>query len=289
MPSGNKALASLPDTPNDLRCEPAFTLHGAEIGRYNLEHAALPEHYDPKGECFDTVEVYKIDFASAAAGGRVYGWFTKPPGPGPFPAILVLPGANNTARPAPVEHARHGYAALDIQVHGFPVDLPQYPPLPEFVYQTPAEYGHYAVYLNALQAADILRNLPGADPDCLSVAGGSQGGRLSVVVAALDPRVRAAIPAITHYGYRSWLQWTERCNQAGDAGAAGFRRQDAVPDARARVEAYFDAANFAPRVRCPALMNAGLIDRVSPATGVFAVYRQLTAPKQITSLPKHRA
>ena len=279
-----QAQAALPNSPVGLRCESAFTLRGEEIGQYNLDCAALPEHYDPDGEKFQEVEVYKVRFDSAA-GGLVHGGCAKPPGPGPFPALLVLPGAGNSARPAPVEHARHGYAALDIQVHGYPPDLELYPPLPEPFYESPKTYGHYPVYLSALQAVGALRHLPGADPGRLAVTGGSQGGRLSVVVAALDPRVRAAVPAITHYAYRPWLQWTERCNLAGDAGAAGFRPQDRVQDARAQVEQYFDAVHFAARVRCPALMNAGLIDRVSPATSVYAVYRRLTSPKQITPLP----
>ena len=40
----------------------------------------------------EKVESCKVDFAGPD-GGRVYGWLAKPEGKGPFPAMLVLPGA----------------------------------------------------------------------------------------------------------------------------------------------------------------------------------------------------
>ncbi len=278
------ALDSLPDPQPSLQIQHQFNLAGAEINQYNRAKAALPENYDPEGVRFNSVEVSKVDFMSWN-GARVYGWFAKPVGPGPFPGLLVLPGAGNDPRPAPVEHARHGYAALDIQVHGNKVDDTKYDALPEPTYTTPQDYRHYDVYLNAVQASRVLAHLPGVDPDRIAVTGGSQGGRLSVVVAALNKQIRAAVPGIAHYAYRPWLQWVERCNKLGDAGASPFRQDDLIQDDQGRIEAYYDSANFAPLVACPVLMNAGLIDDCSPPTGVFAIYRRLNVPKEMVALP----
>lgn len=157
-----QALKKLDDVPLDVRLEHQFTLSGDAIGQYNIEHAGLPERYDPEGEKYSEVEVSKVDFTSPC-GGRVFGWFAKPVGPGPFPGMLVLPGGGPGARPAPVEHARHGYAALDIEAHGNFVDLATYPPYPEMVYETPEQYWHYEVYLNAVQAVTALSTMPGVD------------------------------------------------------------------------------------------------------------------------------
>jgi len=259
------------------------TLRGPEIDAYNQASAALPGNYDPAGAKVDAVEVYRVTFQGY--GGRpVEGWYTKPVGDGPFPTLLVLPGAGNNARPAPVEHARHGYAALDIQVHGNPVDAPSYSPLPDDGSKEPSERLHYRLYLNALQGARVARLLPGADPDRLAVLGGSQGGRMSVVVAALDPSIKAAIPAITHYAYRPWGKWVGRMNRAQESGGAGFGKESAINDGN-QSDAYLDVLNFAPRVRCPVLMNAGLIDPISSPTGVYAVYQKLAGPKEIVALP----
>ncbi len=275
--------------PLDLKVTLDHTLKGDEIGAYNMASAALPEHYDPAGEKYQEVEVYKVDFA-APNGQRVYGWFSKPVGKGPFPGLLVLPGAGNNPRPAPVEHARHGYAALDINVHNSPVDLPkeQYPK-PNYAapYTTPETYWGYDVYRNALQAVNALSQLPGVDPARMAVLGGSQGGRASVVVASLEPRIKAAVFGIAHFDNIPWLRWTERLNWVHDAGNRPFTEKEVVHNDQMRVESYFDVANFAPMIQCPILMNSGLSDPVSPPTGVFAVYRNIpsTTPKEIIPLP----
>lgn len=284
LPFWQQAREKLHRRPLDLRWGKQGSLAGEEIGRYNRAQAALPEHYDPEGERCSEVEVYKVDFA-ASQHGRVYGWLAKPVGAGPFPGMLVLPGGGTGPRPAPVEHARHGYAALDIQVHGFPVDAGAYPPLPEHTYTTPEQYDYYAIYLNVLQAVTALSELPGVDAGRLTAAGGSQGGRLSLVAAALDSRIRAAIPAITHNAYLPWLHWTERLNKAKTSGREGFGVEDVVVDTKAHVESYYDVLNFAPLMRCPVLMNAGLIDPVSAPTAVFAAYQSITSPKEMIALP----
>jgi cephalosporin-C deacetylase-like acetyl esterase len=112
--------------------------------------------------------------------GRVYGWLATPKGNGPFPVMLVHPGAGFAARPRPLEHARHRYLSLDIQVHGQDVDLDKYGIIS----------GHY------------------------------------------------------------------------------------------------DPMNFAPDIKCPALMNGGLVDPVSPPENVFAVFARLTSKeKSLVPLP----
>jgi cephalosporin-C deacetylase len=260
------------------------TLLGKEIGLYNLNHAFLPESYDPAGEKFDEVEIHRVRFDSCD-GVTIEGWFAKPVGEGPFPGLLVLPGAGNNPRPAPVEHARHGYAALDVQVHGQPVDAAHYTPATDDAKVIlPEEKNHFPIYLHALQAARALKLLPGVDVTRLAVLGGSQGGRLTVLVASLDPSFRAAVPAITHFAYMPWLRWTDSLNARKSPGETAFAPVTEVSPCL-RAESYFDVLNFAPRVRCPVLMNAGLIDRVSAPTGIFAVHAALPGEKEIIALP----
>jgi cephalosporin-C deacetylase-like acetyl esterase len=282
-------MALIEKTPLDLKVTPWKTLKGAEIGQYNITSAALPEDYDTAGEKYQQVEVYKVDFA-AANGKRVYGWFAKPPGPGPFPAMLVLPGAGNNPRPAPVEHARHGYAALDVNVHNSQVDLPtkaDYPSPPYTApFTVPENYWAFDVYCNALQAVNALAKLPGADPNRIVVMGGSQGGRATVIVAAMHPKVKAAIAAIAHFGNVPWNNWTARLNEAHDSGNRLFTRAQVPDDAQTRVESYFDIMNFAPYIHCRFLMNSGLDDPVSPPTAVFGVFRSVPSThKQLVPLP----
>ncbi len=292
----NKGKAEVASVPLDASVGPFTQFQGKEIDAYNLASAAIPGDYDPKGHKTESVEAAKVSFAGAE-GARIYGWLAKPVGPGPFPAMLVLPGAGFGARPMPLEHARHGYLALDIQVHGQDVDLKgTYPTLSgyydHFTFEPPEAFYYRHLYLNALQALNYLASRPDIDPKRIVVVGGSQGGRLTVAMAALDPRIAAIVPAIAHYGNMPYTRWATACNLAAKTGAApdnGMATElpplpPQTPEEKCI--SYYDTMNFAPEVRCPVLMNSGLVDGVSPPTGVFAIFHRLgSTDKTLIPLP----
>ncbi len=291
----DEAIAKLAAVPLDAREGPLQTFGTQEINGYNVTSACLPPDYDPAGHRTEQVESCKVDFAGPD-GGRVYGWLAKPAGPGRFPAMLVLPGAGFAARPRPLEHARHGYVALDIQVHGQEVDLKTYPQLPgyykDFKYDPPSAYYYYNIHLRCLQAVSYLASRPDVDASRIVVVGGSQGGRLSVVVAGLDPRIRAAVPCIAHASNQPHQRWVARCNGHAEAGnivpGDGMEVTGAPPvsdDAEGRCLAYYDPMNYAPDIRCPVLFNAGLVDPVSPPFGVWAAFNRVgSADKTLIAL-----
>lgn len=272
--------AALAQVPPDVRRDAdEQTIAGDAIGRYNLEKAWQPAHPDPEGERHQEVVVGRLSFASVG-GVRIHAWFARPKAPGPFPGVLVLPGAGNRWRPMPLEHARHGFAALDIQVHGEPVDQPneRYAKLPREDAGDPDKLIHTAIYLHALRALDVLAGLPGVDAARLAVDGSSQGGRLALVVAAWDPRVRAGVGQITHFAARSYGAWAKAENTAKRDGLDGDPGADAeVP----RGERYLDVLHLAPQVRCPFFLTAGLIDDVSPPATIHAVFQTLPNPDKV--------
>ena len=286
---GKAALAAVPLQPEQGELK---KFQGKEIDAYNLASAALPGDYDPTGHKTEVVEAGKVSFASVK-GLRVHGWLAKPVGPGPFPAMLVLPGGGISSRPMPLEHARHGYLALDIQIHGHEVDLKEYPKVPGYyndgheVFSPPEDNYWWKVYLNAWQAVNYLASRPDVDPKRIVVVGGSQGGRLSVVLAGLDTRIAAALPAIAHFGNIAYWRWAEQLNKAKQTGM-----DQEIPPVPANITpeercmSYYDIMNFAPDVKCPVLMNMGLVDPVSMPTGVWATYERLgTADKKMVVLP----
>ena len=281
--------AKVDATPLDLHVVLDHKMTSAEISKYNVEHAALPEDYDPEGEKVQEIEVYKVDWASPVGPGkRTYGWFAKPVGPGPFPTLLVLPGAGNNPRPIPAEHARHGFASLDVNVHNDKVDMTddQYRKMDYGrPFTTPDDYWAHEVYLNAMQAVDALVLLPGVDKNKIAVMGGSQGGRATVVVAAMDPRIKAAIPAIAHFDNVPYLSWIQGLNKAHDPGNRPFTEKDVVNDDAMRVQSYYDVANFAPWIKSSVLMNAGLIDGASYPMGTFQVFHNLKQAKSKKIIP----
>ena len=301
----DKAMADYMKIPLDAKVEGEVkTFKGKEIDDYNLKSACLPANYDPEGCKFDEVESFKISFAGPD-GGRVYGWMAKPKGDGPFPAMLVLPGAGCGARPRPLEHARHGYLALDLQVHGQDVDQEKYEMLPgynsDWVYEPIEKYYFRNLYLRAARAVDYLCSRQDVDKKRVVTVGGSQGGRLSVVVPALDRRVTATVPCIANSPNYPHLAWVAKCNGLGlpsdrpwtkgyvlgpksdGMELAGAPEQPGTPEAKCM--AYYDPMNFAPDVKCPAMFNAGMIDPISPPYSVWAAFIRLgSADKAIVPL-----
>ena len=285
------AKAKLAQIPLDAREGLTQVFGPKEINDYNLTSAALPPDYDPAEHRCETVESCKVDFAGPD-GGRVYGWLAKPEGKGPFPAMLVLPGAGFAARPRPLEHARHGYVALDIQIHGQDVDLKEYPRLPGYydnaVFEPASAYYYYNVHLRCLQAVNYLLSRPDVDPKRIVVVGGSQGGRLGIVVAGLDPRIKAVVSCIANSPNQPHLAWVSSCNAAKVDGM-DLAAAPPMPDTpEARCFAYYDPMNYALDIQCPVLMNAGLIDPVSPPFSVWAVYNRLgSRDKLIVAIDGH--
>jgi cephalosporin-C deacetylase-like acetyl esterase len=284
------ALGNLKRFPCNPREYKAEQFASGDINHYNVDYACLPADYDPEGHVVEAVESYKVDMAGPD-GGRVYGWLAKPQGSGPFPAMLVLPGAGFDARPRPLEHARHGYVALDVQVHGQDVDLLEYTRVLGYyenvIYEPVTSYYFYNLYLRAAQALRYLAERPDVDTSRIVVVGGSQGGRLGLILAALDGRISAVVSCIAHSSNQPYLEWAvkSRCNTSIDGMESALPPYDSHTPAN-RCLPYYDPMNFAPDIHCPVLMNAGLIDPVSPPSSVWAVYNHLgTKHKQMVALP----
>jgi cephalosporin-C deacetylase len=190
----------------------------------------------------------------------------------------VLPGAGCAALPAPVEHARHGYIALMLQIHGMDVDQEKYESPKDYmsVKGGPPENEYfYGVCLACAQAINYLATRPDVDPGRLAVCGGSQGGFLAIATAALCPRIRAVVSDLCYYGYWPYRDHALALNTAKSNGmdvlCPPFRRTDP----RQNAMSYYDAASFAPSVKAATLMCGNLCDTPSPPTTVHAVYQRL--------------
>jgi len=299
------ARAKLAKIPLDAQEGGMVSYSGTQIDQYNVQYAGLPGDYDPKGHVTNDVESCKVSFAGPD-GGRVYGWLAKPKGKGPFPVMLVLPGAGFNPRPRPLEHARHGYVAMDIQIHGQDVDLPvPYPKIDGYYsnwkFEPVSDYYYYSIHMRVMQAVNYLASRPDVDLKRFAAAGGSQGGRLSLVIAGLDPRIHAIVPSIAHSANIPFSKWAGSCNgevskpdgtvDHNGPKSDGMSLKGAPPVADSpemRCMAYYDTMNFAPDIHCPVMMNGGLVDGVSPPTAVWGAYMRIASKeKSITPFPGH--
>lgn len=247
--------------------------------------------------CTDTVNVYHVSFRTISpewmtVKGRIYGIYSEPKKPGKYPALLRVPGAGIRPYAGDKGTAAQGAITLEIGIHGIPVNLGQevYDQIYAagmmgywlFNLDDRENYYYRRVYLGCLRANDFLTSRDNWDSRTLVVAGGSQGGQLSIVTAALDPRVTAL--AATH---------PAGCDLTGDLhGRAGgwprpFQQWNppapsihATP-AKIATTAYYDTLNFARRLKVPGYYNWGYNDDVCPPTSMYAAYNVITAPKSL--------
>lgn len=248
--------------------------------------------------CTDTVNVYHVSFRNINVGWgaiqpRVYGILCVPKAPGRYPAVLGVPGAGVRPYSGLKELAARGAITLQIGIHGIPVNLPQetYDQLGAgalngynvFNLDNREAYYYRRVYLGCVRANDFLVSISEYDGKNLLVTGGSQGGQLSIVTAALDPRVKALAafyPAycdVTGYLHGRAGGWPHMMRADAKTGAAS-RHATAEKIA---VTSYYDAVNFARRLKVPAHLAWGYNDETCPPTSLFAAYNVITSPKRL--------
>lgn len=239
------------------------------------------------------VDVYHVSFQNVGTGyskiSRIYGILAIPKTVDPkqkFPAILRVPGAGVRPYKGQISLAEKGFITLEIGIHGIPVILDQqvYDDLRAgslnrymlYNLDNRDTYYYKRVFLGCLRANDFLTQLPQYDGKNLAVIGGSQGGALSIMTAALDSRVKvlaASYPALADMtGYLH--------NRAGGWFHA-FKDSEFQIKEKIETSKYYDTVNFARRLKVPGIYSFGYNDEVCPPTSMFAAYNTISAPKNL--------
>ena len=133
-------------------------------------------------------------------------------------------------------------------------------------------YYYQGAYLDCVRAVDFLCSRKEVDPERIAVAGGSQGGGLSLSTAALDSRISLCaphIPFLTNWDlYFKTSHWPEmdKWIQAKESRT----RQSTL-----KTMSYFDTMNMSAWIEYPVFMGVGLQDAICPPVTCFAVYNRV--------------
>lgn len=241
-----------------------------------------------------SIEYWKITLDNIR-GAKIRGQIAKPAGKSGLPAILQVQwaGVYGLDKGWVTGHAKGGWLSMNILAHDLPIDEKK-----EFYEEkSKKELADYTIigaedreksyflkmFLSCYRAVDYLTTREDWNKGALVVHGGSQGGYQAIVTAGMHPAVTALaanVPAgCDHTGKRAkrapgWPNWT---------GREWMKRDPAKLEETGR---YFDAMNFARKVKVPALVGIGLVDTVCPAEGVFATVNQFQGPKKIIIMPQ---
>jgi len=146
------------------------------------------------------------------------------------------------------------------------------------------------VFLDARRLADVVLGLDEVDPSRVAAAGHSQGGALSLVAAALEPRislVATVYPFLTDYRraydlslddspYNEINQWFRKRDPR-------HLREDEVFTRLG----YIDIQHLAPRITARVDFTTAFEDTVCPPSTQFATYNKLTGEKALRIYADH--
>lgn len=237
----------------------------------------------------DSVEVSLVKLNVGPGGRHVYGYLTRPRDGRPHPVLFCPPGAGASRIEPTTYYSERGFIYLNINIHNG-----CNPELDDEAYARAKKqtegynrrgigsretFYYREVYAACSRCVDFLCTLPDWDGRNVGVTGGSQGGALSVVTAALNPKVTFCSPfypalcdltGFLHGRAGGWPRYYDKCTEAP---GADFTMQ------------YYDVVNFARRLRCPVFYSFGYNDDTCSPTSVYAAYNEITAPKTLDITP----
>jgi cephalosporin-C deacetylase-like acetyl esterase len=237
--------------------------------------------------CSAKTDVYQVEYQNNTPGSFMYGVLCIPKAPGTYPAVLKVPGAGVRPYAGDVALADKGLIVFEVGIHGIPVNLPAY------VYErlrggalnsymthnldNRDTYYYKRVYVGCSRAVDFLYSLQQVDGERIAVMGGSQGGALSIVTAALNERIRFLAPT-----YPALCDLTGYLHGRAGGWPHLFRNPDeACRQQKIETSKYYDVANFAQFVKVPGYYSWGYNDPTCPPTSMYSAYNVITAEKEL--------
>ena len=230
----------------------------------------------------------------------VYAYLTMPKKQGPKPVVLCPPGAGIKTIREPMKntyYARNGFIRLEMEIHGLNPEMSD-EQFKEISDAFSGENGYLEngldhrdnyymrhVYVACVRAIDYLCSLPEWDGRNVFVQGGSQGGALSLITAALDGRVTACVA--NHPALSDMAGYAEKGRTGGYPHL--HRENNMLTPVKIETLQYYDVVNFARRIQCPVYMTWGYNDNVCPPTTSYVVWNLINAPKEslITPINEH--
>lgn len=249
---------------------------------------------------FSNVSCYAVrfdGFDDGVGASRIAGWYLRPAAGGRFPGVCVYHGySGRGARPLDLAAlASQGVAVLSMDCRGQNGQSQDGAPTVEGQQmgwmtkgiRSPQRYYYRYVYADAVRALELLARRDEVDDARLAITGGSQGGGITLAVAALSDRPILALPDVP------FLCDFRRAIQITPAGPYPeivnflkvFPEQQ---DAAMRSLSYCDCLNLAPGIRCRTVVSNGLWDDVCPPSTIFGVYNHIAAEKQMVVYPFHK-
>ncbi|MBP5339174.1 MAG: acetylxylan esterase [Prevotella sp.] len=215
---------------------------------------------------------------------------------GKFPVVLCPPGAGSQKIYPSDYFPREGCIYLNIEIHDNNQRMPddaynamRHEKCNGYMRRGMASrdtYYYKDVYVGCARALDFLCSLPEWDGRNAIVTGGSQGGALTIVTAALNEKASLCAPfypalcdlmGFAHQRAGGWPKFFSNFNNDS--------RIDLPYEQAETTLQYFDVVNFARILKVPTFMSWGYNDDTCSPTSVWAAWNEIVAPKECDITP----
>jgi cephalosporin-C deacetylase len=148
---------------------------------------------------------------------------------------------------------------------------------------SPQTYFYRRVFTDGVRAVEAIRSRDEIDPARIAVAGGSQGGGISLAVAGLVPTLKACMPDVPFLSDFPRAIGLAPRDPYGEVSRFLSVHRDKVETSLQTLR-YFDTVSFGPRAKAHALFSVAVMDTICPPSTVYGAYNAYAgASKKIVS------
>lgn len=243
---------------------------------------------------FQTIETYDVTF-SGYGGQGIKAWLLLPMQRSELLPCVVNYIGYGGGRSFPhdwLQFSAAGYAHLVMDTRGQGSngktgdtpdiapdgDNPQYPGFMTRGILSPETYYYRRLFADAVRAVEVAQNHPSIDANRIVVTGRSQGGGISLAVAALVDGLKAVmpdVPFLCHYKRAIAMVDTAPYREIRQYLRHHRGKAAQVFDTLS----YFDGINFATRTSASALFSVGMMDMTCPPSTVYAAFNHYGGEK----------
>ena len=213
-------------------------------------------------------------------GGKVYGFLTVPVSEKPVPAVVMIAAAGSDRSAPVVNQFSNRWAVLYLNVHDVDPTAADAAAFRKSIHTTyprqnsgdKSKYFYHRVICGMNLLVDHLAALPEINGNQIGVMGVSQGGGLSLVLAATNKHIKAAAVAVPAF--------CDHFAAAQDRAPGWPKLIQRNVDGSAETAKYYDAANFCRLINVPVWMVVGYEDETCPPGSVYAAFNSIPGARK---------